>query len=65
MARRIFTPRDVAPLDSGNGMLFTADSTYRIAAGKLVRATARRMLGQSMLGTRSSSLMARLFWRIS
>jgi hypothetical protein len=32
---------DVAPLDSGNGMLFTADSTYRIAAGRLVRATAR------------------------
>lgn len=32
---------DVAPLHDGNGMLFTADSTYRVAAGTLVRATAR------------------------
>ena len=32
---------DVAPLDSGNGMLFTADSTYRIRRGQLLRADAR------------------------
>ena len=32
---------DVAPLDSGNGVLFTADSTYRIRRGELARADAR------------------------
>lgn len=32
---------DVAPLDSGNGVLFTADSTYRIRRGQLARADAR------------------------
>ena len=32
---------DVAPLDSGNGVLFTADSTYRIRRGALARADAR------------------------
>ena len=32
---------DIAPLDSGRGMLFTADSTYRMQGGRVARAVAR------------------------